>query len=100
MDMGCDNRCEKAEWCNDFVEATVRGDEMGRYTMEYMAKVFLRHAEELNRHREGYIKHFQENHPDTPLEDWMKDDFNMPLAMASILDEIAMLKERLDEIEK
>jgi hypothetical protein len=61
------------------------------YKLEYLIEVFNKHAVKTEANRQEWMKLFQENKPEEPLPEYMKDDFNLPRALASICSEILKL---------
>jgi hypothetical protein len=69
------------------------------YKIDFLVKTFLKHAETA---QENWIKDrkmFKKMNPKEPLPDHYKEDFNLPLALATICDCIRHLNERLKEME-
>ncbi len=62
------------------------------YTLEEMIADFTKHAEQAEKNNQEWIKSFQNNHPGEPLPDHLKEEFNLPKALASICSEIIKLK--------
>ena len=63
------------------------------YSLEEMITTFIRHAEESESMKIDFLKSFVENNPGEEIPEDMKSDFNFPMALLSICNEIALLKE-------
>lgn len=63
-----------------------------RYGLENLSKVFDGHAKaQMRMHNEQMLK-FKEAYPDERLPDHFKDDFCLPMALKSLVDEIIKLR--------
>lgn len=63
------------------------------YTLKFLVETFSRHAIEAEKGKKKFIKEFKENYPDEPLPEHVKDDFNLPEALACICMEIMRIDE-------
>lgn len=65
---------------------------MDMYEIDELLRIFSKHAQLSEKQRLQNIKSFQENYPGEELPVYMKDDFNLPKAMATLCFEILQLK--------
>ena len=62
------------------------------YKLPDLVNKFSDHAKEFEKSRGDQKKTFLEEYPNEPLPEYFKDDFNLPLAMATICAELLRLK--------
>ncbi len=62
------------------------------YTIEFLQKTFLTHAEMSDEHRRFSIEQFKQHYPDQELPNHFKDEFNLSRALFSMCEEIRFLK--------
>ena len=67
------------------------------YSLESLIEIFTEHAKQAEENQKKNISAFKENSPNDPLPDYMKDDFNLPLAFAIICQEILEIKKKLKD---
>lgn len=65
------------------------------YDLENLIKKFIEHGKILDQNQKELIDSFVKNNPGQPLSDYLKDDFNLPLALVSICSELLALKEKV-----
>jgi len=61
------------------------------YKLDFLIDTFLKHAEEADKNNRQLRKQFKEMNPKEPIPDHMKDEFNLPMALATICYEIQKL---------
>ncbi len=69
---------------------------MNKYTLEELIATFLDHHEKWEMRNKELIKEWKENNPGEEIPIYLKGDFSLPLAMASICKEVLNLKKLLD----
>ena len=65
-----------------------------KYSIEFLVQKFQTHSKESEKIREEQVENFKENNPGIDLPEWLKDDFNFPLALNCICLEILELKNK------
>lgn len=65
-----------------------------KYTIDYLMQKFADHAHQATKERVKLEKEFRENYPEEPVPSHMKDNFNLPQALATICEEIKNLQEK------
>jgi len=68
------------------------------YTLGELAERFKNDAVIFSQQREEQIHQWKENSPDEPLLDWMHDNFNLPLALYTIVVSLMDLKMAVNEL--
>jgi cysteinyl-tRNA synthetase len=66
------------------------------YKLDFLIETFLKHAEEHKNNNERLLEQFKKMNPDEPIPDHMKEEFNLPMALATICNAIQELNKRLD----
>jgi hypothetical protein len=62
------------------------------YSLEFLRDKFAEDAVKADEQQKELIKKFQENHPGEPLMEYLANDFSLPIALKSIVDELINLK--------
>lgn len=62
------------------------------YDLAFLIDTFTKHAEEAHKNHELARKQFLQMNPNETLPEHMVDDFNLPMALATICHEIEGLK--------
>ncbi len=65
---------------------------MDKYELGELSKTFGRHAEESKKSGEERVKSFKVQFPGSALPEHMMDDFCLPLALKSLVDEVMVIK--------
>lgn len=65
------------------------------YSIENIRKTFLEHSEKSLKDQENQIAKFRENNPGNPLPEHFTDNFCLPLALASMCNDIIYLYEQV-----
>lgn len=63
------------------------------YGLDFLIDTFTKHAEEHEKNNERMLEQFKKMNPEEPIPDHMKEEFSLPLALASICTAIQELKE-------
>lgn len=62
------------------------------YKIDFLIETFSKHAEEADKNQKRHLEQFKAMNPDEPIPDNMIDDFNLPMALASICKAIQELQ--------
>ncbi len=65
------------------------------YELNELFATFIDHSQKAEQFNKKLITDFLENNPDSELPDHFKDDFSLPMALASICHEILMIKNHM-----
>lgn len=63
------------------------------YRLDFLIETFSKHAEEADKNKKHQLEQFKAMNPNEPIPDYVTDDFNLPMALATICHEIQKLKE-------
>lgn len=66
-----------------------------KYTLEELFDKFQGHTILAERQRKEWIASFKENNPTEPLPEHMMEDFNLPLALSCLCEEILDIKSKI-----
>jgi len=66
------------------------------YKLDFLIDTFTKHAEEHKKNNERLLEQFKKMNPEEPIPDHMTDEFNLPMALATICNAIQELNKRLD----
>jgi hypothetical protein len=67
-----------------------------RYSLDYLDVVFSRHVRETLVQREAARERFVIDNPGEEMSEWVEDDFNLPLALLSLVKEIIKLRAEVE----
>ena len=70
---------------------------MEEYGMGYLEETFKQHAEEAEKNHERVVNAWKNENSSDAIPEYLKNDFNLPLALGSIVREIIRLNNRLDD---
>lgn len=62
------------------------------YKLDFLIETFLKHAEEHAENNRRLLEQFKKMNPDEPIPDHMTEEFNLPMALATICHEIQEMK--------
>ncbi len=71
------------------------GGGVERYTLDYLVGEFGKHVEVTEDNRIRMIDKFFKENPGKPLPEYMRDEFSLPRALATLVMEIVELKGRV-----
>jgi len=64
-----------------------------KYTLDYLSEKFKEHAIKAEKNNRKSLANFVENNPEAEIPEWFLDEFSLPLALKTIVDELIQLKE-------
>ena len=62
------------------------------YKLEFLLDTFLKHAEKHAKEDADMRKRFKADSPNEPIPDYLADEFNLPMALATICYDIKKIK--------
>ncbi len=71
---------------------------MERYLLGYLHDEFGRHYEESEKNRVRCREGFIQDYPGEPIPDYMVDDFSLPRALGSIVEELIDLRLQVGQL--
>ena len=64
------------------------------YTLEYLIHKFEEHGRRAEETQKDLVRQWRENNSHEPIPSYLEDDFNLPMALLEICQEIKKMKER------
>jgi len=68
---------------------------MDRYELEFLEETFYRHAESAKKQHDEMVIKYKNEFSSDKLPDYLKDEFSLPVALLSIVEEVKRLKRKI-----